>query len=63
MRNNYTRQRQGRDFPAPADERRAAERNSKEFLKRLERFKEESGRSAAPADGREPDGLAPEKAR
>jgi hypothetical protein len=63
MPNSYTRQRQGRDFPAPAKEQQTAERNNKEFLERIERFKAESERNSVPVDGREPDGIAPERVR
>jgi hypothetical protein len=60
---SFTRQRQGSDFPAPAEEQRATEQNNKEFLERLECFKAEPERNSVPVDGCEPDGIAPEKVR
>jgi hypothetical protein len=44
--------RQGRDFPASGDEQRRADRIDKEFLERLERFRDESVLNAVPVDGR-----------
>jgi hypothetical protein len=65
MANNYTRQRQWRDFPAtvPFDEKIKADRQKRDFLKSLERYKAEAERNETPVDGKEPDGIAPEKAR
>ena len=72
MPNEYTRQRQGRDFSmhetlmrALAESRRdsaTAKRGAESkvsLLKKLEQFKAEAERNATPADGHEP----PEKGR
>jgi hypothetical protein len=67
MAHNYTRQRQGRDFPSPADEVVKADKQKTEFLERLQRFQKESAHqcdtNAVPIDGKEPDGIRPEKVR
>ncbi len=52
MRHNYTRQRQGRGFPAPVPQDGADERKS--MLTRLQHFKEEAERASVPVDGHEP---------
>ena len=66
MRHNYTRQRQGRDFPAPAPQQEGAEER-KSMLTRLEHFKEEAERASVPVDGHEPpqatEQAAPERGR
>ena len=67
MPNEYTRQRQGRDFTlhdtlmrALAESRRDSENAQKSdesktsLLKKLEQFKKESERNAVPIDGHEP---------
>ncbi len=65
MRHNYTRQRQGRDFPAPVPQDGAEERKS--MLTRLQHFKEEAERVSVPVDGHEPppatEQAAPERGR
>jgi hypothetical protein len=63
MTYNYTRQRQGRDFPVHADEAVKADGQKRDFLKTIERHKKEAERNAVPLDGREPDGISPEKER
>jgi hypothetical protein len=63
MNTSYTRQRQGRDFPAPADEAVKADSQKRDFLRTIERHKKEAERNAVPVDGREPDGITPEKER
>ncbi|GHU97272.1 hypothetical protein FACS1894208_12590 [Clostridia bacterium] len=65
MEHNYTRQRQGRDFPVPTppDEKFKIDRQKKDFLKSLKRHKAEVKRNYTPIDGFEPDGISPEKVR
>ncbi len=46
MPHEYTRQRQGRDFPA--------RETNKSLLTLLEQYKQEAERNAAPVDGNEP---------
>jgi hypothetical protein len=52
MKHNYTRQRQGRDFPNTNAAK--SEREKKSLLAHLERCKEEAERNAVPVDGHEP---------
>ena len=67
MPNEYTRQRQGRDFSMHETLMRALEQthmdsenairgeeSKKSLLKKLERFKKEAERNAVPIDGDEP---------
>ena len=61
MPNNYTRQRQGRDFHAPDDAKTKREKES--ALARLAECIAEAERANVPIDGREPDGISPEKER
>jgi hypothetical protein len=65
MEHNYTRQRQGRDFPVfvSSDEKVKIDRQKKDFLKSLKRHKAEAKRNSTPIDGFEPDGISPEKVR
>ena len=51
-RENYTRQRQGRDFPANPKPKK--ENKRRDFLNRIERLTAEAERNAAPIDGYEP---------
>jgi hypothetical protein len=53
MRHEYTRQRQGRDFLNPSKNQQD-EQAKKTLAQRLEHFKEEAERNAAPIDGSEP---------
>jgi len=62
MRNNYTRQRQGRDFRTP-DEEAKARREKQSVLAHLDECIAEAERNKTPIDGREPDGAHPEKER
>jgi len=50
MKNEYTRQRQGRDF----NEQQKNYDTQKSMLNRLEQFKTEAERNATPIDGHEP---------
>jgi len=59
--NHYTRQRQGRDFRTPDDAK--MEREKKSVLAHLEECIAEAERANVPVDGREPDGIHPEKER
>ena len=61
MRNNYTRQRQGRDFRVPDEAK--AEREKKSVLAHLDECIAEAERANTPIDGCEPDGRYPEKER
>ena len=51
MRHNYTRQRQGRDFP---NNHRKDDEEKKSLQDRLERFKTVAEQNTAPVDGHEP---------
>ena len=50
MKNEYTRQRQGKDF----SEQQNNDNQRKSMLDRLEQFKTEAERNAEPIDGHEP---------
>lgn len=61
MPNNYTRQRQGRDFRAPDDPK--ADREKESALARLKEWQAFAEHANTPIDGHEPDGIHPEKER
>ena len=59
MPQEYTRQRQGRDFNKHSNGAVKDETEKKSFLDRLEQYKAEAERNKIPVDGHEP----PEKGR
>ena len=54
MSQEYTRQRQGRDFNKHSNGAVKDEAEKKSFLDRLEQYKAETERSKVPIDGHEP---------
>jgi hypothetical protein len=65
MAHNYTRQRQGRDFPSPDNIIAAnkSEEHKRSLLSDLTESIAEAERAKTPVDGLEPEGLSPERVR
>jgi hypothetical protein len=65
MRHNYTRQRQGRDFPGLDSIITAnkAEERKKSLLNELAQSIAEAERAKTNVDGLEPEGISPERSR
>jgi hypothetical protein len=65
MRHNYTRQRQGRDFPDPDSTINVnkTEERKKSLLNELTQSIAEAERAKTPVDGLEPEGISPERSR